>query len=128
MYERADDVLSNWLDCVNSGNLEGVLSLYNEGAVLLPTFSSEVRNDPEGIRRYFVKVSSTNEEVIVEVIPGTLIVQEISDSVFSLGGIYSWEFLTKGVRSKIMARFTYTVDISLKSPIIHHHSSLLPED
>jgi len=128
MYQRPEDVLNDWLSFVNSGNLEGVLSLYSEDAVLIPTFSSEVRNDSAGVRRYFVKVSTNNEEVIVEVIPSTLIVQGISESVFSLGGLYSWEFLTKGVRSKIMARFTYTIDISSSSPIKHHHSSLVPED
>ena len=90
MYERPEEVLNDWLGCVNSGDLEGVLSLYSNEAVLLPTFSSETRNNLESIRGYFVKVSSDNEGVLVEVIPGTLIVQGISEKIFSLSGIYSW--------------------------------------
>lgn len=126
MYERPEEVLKDWLSCVNSGDLEGVLSLYSNDAVLLPTFSSETRNNLESIRGYFVKVSSENEGVIVELIPGTLIVQEISEKVFSLSGLYSWKIITAGVERKVMARFTYTVDISSSSPIKHHHSSLVP--
>ena len=127
MYERAEEVLKDWLDFVNSRNLEGVLSLYSNDAVLLPTFSNEIRNNLESIQGYFVMVSSTNEGVKVKLIPGTLIVQGISEKVFSLSGLYSWEIITGGMERKALARFTYTIDISSSTPIRHHHSSLVPE-
>ncbi len=128
MYERPEEVLNDWLGYVNSGDLEGVLSLYSNDAVLLPTFSSETRNSLESIRGYFVMVSSNNEGAKVELIPGTLVIQDISEKVFSLSGLYSWEIITEGVERKAMARFTYTVDIRSSSPIKHHHSSLVPEE
>ena len=126
MSERAVDVLNRWLDMVNSGDLEGVLSLYDDNATLLPTFSSEIRNDPSGIRDYFMMISS-NDKVVVELDETSLIVQKLSDRVYSLGGIYSWLLVAGERENRFLARFTYTIDVFANNPILHHHSSLVPQ-
>ena len=126
MSQAATKVLFDWLNKVNAGDLEGVLSLYHEDADLLPTFSSEIRTDPEGIRGYFVQVSS-NDKVAVELDADSLIVQKLSDSLYTLGGIYSWLLVKGTTENRFLARFTYTIDISASSPILHHHSSLVPQ-
>ena len=126
MSEAAHKVLQRWLSAVNSGDLEGVLSLYDKEAMLLPTFSEEVRLDAAAIRDYFVTVSS-NDEVAVELVPDSLVTQDLGRGLFSLGGLYDWHFVNKGERRSCRARFTFTLDPGRERPILHHHSSELPE-
>ena len=126
MWKNAVKVLTDWLAKVNGGDLEGVLALYHEDADLLPTFSSEIRMDPESIRRYFVQLSA-NDRIVVELDENSLIVQKLSDNLYTLGGIYSWLLVAGEKENRFLARFTYTIDIDSDKPILHHHSSLVPE-
>ena len=100
--------------------------MYHEDADLLPTFSSEIRMDPESIRRYFVQLSA-NDRIVVELDENSLIVQKLSDNLYTLGGIYSWLLVAGEKENRFLARFTYTIDIDSDKPILHHHSSLVPE-
>lgn len=46
-------ILNHWMDAVNSENLEGLLALYDDTAVLIPTFSNRLLSKPEALREYF---------------------------------------------------------------------------
>lgn len=116
----------DWLNRVNSGDIEGVLSMYSDDAVLLPTFSDEIRTTGDDIRSYFVMISSS-DKVVVELDTDSMIVQQLTETMFTIGGIYSW-LLVKGEEERnFLARFTYTIDINSDKPIIHHHSSVVPQ-
>lgn len=126
MSHRATKVLMDWLNRVNSGDIEGVLSMYSDDAVLLPTFSDEIRTTGDDIRSYFVMISSS-DKVVVELDTDSMIVQQLTETMFTIGGIYSW-LLVKGEEERnFLARFTYTIDINSDKPIIHHHSSVVPQ-
>ena len=43
-------ILKTWMDAVNAGDLEGLLALYDDSAVLIPTFSNRLLIKPEAIR------------------------------------------------------------------------------
>lgn len=51
-------VLKAWMNAVNEGSLEGLLALYDENAVLIPTFSNRLLSKTESIRDYFIRLCS----------------------------------------------------------------------
>ncbi len=124
-YDALRQVLQQWLDGINSGDVDGVTSLYKEDAVLLPTFSSRRLTRPAERRAYFERVSS-KLKLSVELHQRTLVMQQFSDSIHGLSGIYLWRFEEDEEMLSFEARFTYTVDLSRPDPILHHHSSQIP--
>ena len=55
------DVLEQWMQAVNNGDVEGLLGLYDSQAVLIPTFSNRLLNKPDKLRDYFEKLGSREE-------------------------------------------------------------------
>jgi hypothetical protein len=119
------DILDNWMAGVNVGDIEGLLALYSENAVLIPTFSSRLLRTPENIREYFVKLTS-RDDLSVALHQKTHAVQAIQDRIFTSSGIYCWRFAIDEQLLTFEARFTYVFDLALDRPIIHHHSSQIP--
>ena len=119
------DVLEQWMQAVNNGDVESLLGLYDSQAVLIPTFSNRLLNTPDKLREYFEKLGS-REELSIALHEKTLIVQELRNPLFSLSGIYNWRFIVDGVLLNFEARFSYVVDLSRPRPILHHHSSQIP--
>jgi len=48
------------------------------------------------------------------------------NDIWTMSGIYNWRFIVDGELLNFEARFSYLVDLSKSSPIIHHHSSQIP--
>lgn len=119
------ETLSQWMQAVNNVNLEAILSLYDEQAVLIPTFSNRVLNSPEKLSEYFEKLAS-RPELSIALHEKTLVIQELYGQLFALGGIYNWRFAVDDELLNFEARFTYVMDLSRPSPILHHHSSQIP--
>lgn len=121
-----ENILKTWMKCVNAGDVETLLNLYDKSAVLIPTFSNRLLNTPEKLRDYFEKLGS-REELSIALHKKTLSIQEIKDQmVYSMSGIYNWRFEIDDELLNFEARFTYTIDLSKPSPILHHHSSQIP--
>jgi len=114
--------LDGWIQFVNNGDIENLLNLYDNKAILLPTFSNEILNTPKKLREYFEELGS-REDLNVAINEKNLIVQKLQNQIFSLGGTYNWSFNVKGEVLNIEARFSYLIDLSKTSPILHHHSS-----
>lgn len=125
MARKAEEILKQWMDAVNSGDLEGLLALYSDHAVLIPTFSSRLLNQPEKIRDYFQKLAG-REDLSIALHEKTVITQPIHENVISLCGIYCWRFSVDGELLSFEARFSYVLDLDADQPIIHHHSSQIP--
>lgn len=119
------DILYEWMQAVNQADLEKLLSLYDQTAILIPTFSNRILNAPEKLRDYFEKLG-TREELSIALHEKTLHVQSLNDQLYILNGIYNWRFKVDGDVLNFEARFSYIIDISKTSPIIHHHSSQVP--
>ncbi|TVR65601.1 MAG: DUF4440 domain-containing protein [Candidatus Competibacteraceae bacterium] len=119
------DVLEQWMQAVNNGDVESLLGLYDSQAVLIPTFSNRLLNTPDKLREYFEKLGS-REELSIALHEKTLIVRELQNPLFSLSGIYNWRFIVDGELLNFEARFGYVIDLSRPSPILHHHSSQIP--
>jgi hypothetical protein len=125
MMKKPEDILKEWVRAVNKGDIESLLALYHEKAVLIPTFSNRLLNNPAKIRKYFVKLGS-RKELNVALHEKTLLVQPIKNDMYALCGIYCWRFVLDGELLRFEARFSYILDLTLSSPIIHHHSSQIP--
>ena len=119
------DILEQWLQAVNNGDVESLLGLYDSQAVLIPTFSNRILNTPDKLRAYFVRLGS-REELSVALHEKTVIVQELPSQIFALSGIYNWRFMVEGELLNFEARFSYGMDLSRPGPIVHHHSSQIP--
>lgn len=119
------DILTKWMDAVNNGDVEGLLAMYDEQAVLIPTFSNKLPNTPDKLREYFEKLGS-REGLSIALHDKTLQVQPIRDDLYALSGIYNWRFDVEGEMLNFEARFSYVMDLSKPRPIIHHHSSQVP--
>ena len=117
--------LDEWIQLVNNGDIESLLNLYDNEAILIPTFSNGILNTPEKLRGYFEELGS-REELSVSVNEKYLVVQELQNQIFALGGIYDWRFNVEGEVQNFEARFSYLVDLSKPNPILHHHSSQVP--
>lgn len=118
-------ILTAWMNAVNNGDIESLLALYDNDAVLIPTFSNKQINSPEKLREYFEKLA-TREELSIALHEKTLQLQQIKDDILGLSGIYNWRFDVDGELLNFEARFSYIFDLSKSSPIVHHHSSQIP--
>lgn len=125
-YESPLAVLSRWNALVNAADKEGVLALYSDEAVLLPTFSGTNRTSGEAIGSYFDGLAGF-DDISVRIHEDSLVSQQLEGSVYCLSGMYRWRWTRDGQRSRIEARFSYVIDISREAPILHHHSSVVPE-
>jgi hypothetical protein len=74
------DILEQWMQAVNNGDVESLLGLYDSQAVLIPTFSNRLLNAPDKLREYFEKLGS-REELSIALHEKTLIVQELKNQI-----------------------------------------------
>lgn len=119
------EALDAWMRAVNGGDLEGVLGMYDESAVLIPTFSNRMHNTPGKIRDYFERLGS-RKELSVALHEKTLDVQVLREDLFALSGIYNWRFEVDGEMLNFEARFSFVLDLAKPRPVLQHHSSQIP--
>ena len=120
------EILRNWIEGVNEMRLGEVAALYAEDAVLIPTFSSSIYNSETEIAGYFDRITD-QREVSVTVREETVVEQADIQGAQVIGGIYDWRIISDGEENVFGARFSFVVAPGEKRPILHHHSSLLPE-
>lgn len=123
--KQPEDILKDWMAAINNADIESLLALYDENAVLIPTFSNRILSSPARIREYFELLGS-REELSIALHEKTLIVQPMNNDRYALCGIYCWRFAIDGELLSFEARFSYVLDLKLAKPIIHHHSSQIP--
>lgn len=118
-------ILETWSNAVNSHNIEDVLSLYEQDAVLVATFSPVPLTNSESIKSYFENLfSNPGAGVIFDY--ESINSQKLGESLEVLSGLYTFLKEEDGNQVRVAARFTYLIDTASESPINHHHSSQLP--
>ncbi|MBV63039.1 MAG: DUF4440 domain-containing protein [Rickettsiales bacterium] len=118
-------ILERWSNAVNNHTPQEVLSLYSDDAVLIATFSPNPLNTTEDIKDYFENFLS-NPGAGVKFEFDSINKQEAGENLTILCGLYTFLKEDDGNKVEVPARFTYVVDESSESQIIHHHSSQLP--
>lgn len=119
------EILDQWMQAVNEGDVETLVALYDSEAVLIPTFSNRVLDTPEKLRDYFEKLGS-REQLSITMHENTLRTQTLDNNIVVLGGLYNWRFVIDGELLNFEARFSYVIDLNKSNPIVHHHSSQIP--
>jgi len=114
-----------WTDRLNNGDLEGVLSLYEETALLLATFDAHPLIRPSQRRNYFEGFMG-RAGAGVELDEASLSHNRLSENVYQATGLYVFFYEEGGVLVRQNARFTFIVSDDDSSLILHHHSSLVP--
>lgn len=125
MSEQAMRVMEKWRDGINAGDFETVINLYNDGAQLLPTFSSDVRTAPTGVRAYFEDVAKA-DSVVVQFIDDSVVIETLSDQLTLISGLYDWQIEKESVVEEVKARFSCLIDTEKAAPLLHQHSSVVP--
>jgi hypothetical protein len=126
-YQNAEEVLSEWISGICNGEIGKVENLYQEQAVLIPTFSPHTANTTEGIRQYFEQLATRNN-LQVKLYEKSLRKQFLGGNAWMLSGIYAFEFEVDQLLLTFPSRFTFAVDLDNEKPIIHHHSSQVPRN
>lgn len=119
------EILREWMNGINTADIEKLVNLYDKQAVLIPTFSSRLLDTNEKIRDYFNKVGS-KKDLIITLHEKTVNTQEIGNQLFCVSGIYKWCFSIDDEPLTFEARFSYIFDLKKSSPILNHHSSQIP--
>lgn len=122
---QACDFPALWAGLINDGELESVVGLYDEHSVLMPTFSPHVVKDRVSLVEYFQQLAS-RESLNVRLHENTVVCTKVEESSYAINGIYSFEFMVDETLLTFPSRFTFVVDLSKDSPILHHHSSQIP--
>ena len=125
MLRNPQKIVERWIKLVHQRELENLLALYDHDAIIIPTFSDRIQNTPEKIREYFKKLFS-RKNLKLTLHPKTIRTQQLNAILFVVSGIYQWKFTVEDELITYEARFTFVVDISKASPIIHQHSSQIP--
>ncbi|MEE9904707.1 DUF4440 domain-containing protein [Chlorobium sp.] len=127
LFTNPEDVVFQWVSRVCGGKPADIASLYDERAVLIPTFSPHTVDSPEAIMGYFEQLA-TRQGVGVKLHDKSLRTQLMTNTLHTLSGVYSFEFEVDQVLLSFPSRFTFVVDLSREKPIIHHHSSQVPRN
>ena len=122
---KAKSILDQWVGAINAGDIEAAIALYNNQAVLIPTFLGYMLNDPGAIRGYFERLAK-NPALSVSLHEDSVREQACSETVFVLSGLYTFRFEVDGRLMNFESRFTFVVDSGTDAPILHHHSSQIP--
>ncbi|MEZ5560085.1 MAG: hypothetical protein R3E86_16255 [Pseudomonadales bacterium] len=119
--------LQKWIDAVNAREVEALVAMYDSTARLLPTFSPHFMKTAESIRAYFEALVS-RPNVSVELHTHAVVAQQLAETVYGVSGMYSFRFEVDEVLLTFPSRFSFVIDTSKASPIVHHHSSQVPRN
>ena len=123
--KKPEEILVEWMRGINNGDLALLVSLYDDDAVLIPTFSNRLLSTPLARQEYFSRLAA-RDDLSIALHEKTLLSQDLGNHVHALHGIYCWRFAVDGELLSFEARFSYVLDLKREKPILHHHSSQIP--
>ena len=118
------EFIEEWMEAICSNNVENIVSLYKEEAVLLGTLDGKLRKGHSEIKEYF--------DFFVKLQPcGTITSIEEEDFGHRRTGVangtYDFDLTENGEKLVAPARFTFVLErLGTKWKIHSHHSSKLP--
>ena len=116
------EFVEEWMKTVCTNNVDSIVSLYKEDAILLGTLDGKIRKGRGEIKGYFdffVKLKPCGEI--------TEIVEEDYGRVVVANGTYDFDLIEDGGKVVAPARFTFVLErAGTKWMIQSHHSSKQP--
>ena len=117
------EFVEEWMKTFCSNNVDAIVSLYKEDAVLLGTLDSKIRKGSSEIKEYFdFFVQLKPRGKITEIIE-----KDFGDRRFAVAnGTYDFDLTENDEQTTTPTRFTFVLDrIGTKWKIHSHHSSKL---
>jgi len=118
-----ENIIEQWVDHFNNADMKAILSLYDDNATLLPTFLPKLLASNNEIKGYFDV--AFNGGASVEINVEDAISKELPGNIFLMTGSYVFCLGSKGGK-KYLSWYSFLIDLSDDSPIMHHHSSRVP--
>ena len=116
-------IIDQWASFFNNGDLDGIMNLYHDNSTLLPTFLPNLLSTPKQIEDYFFR--TIEGQASVEIDDSQTINKKLSENMYLMTGVYIF-CLNEKSDTKYLSWFTFLIDLSVDSPIRHHHSSRVP--
>lgn len=120
----AEELFDKWNEALQTGDAKKVAALYAEDAVLLPTVSNLPRTTQAEIENYF-------EHFLQKKPFGIIKQRNIKQGCNKLtdAGIYDFTVVSDGKKEIVPARYTFVYEHRNNEwKILHHHSSVMPEN
>jgi uncharacterized protein (TIGR02246 family) len=120
--EKAQQIVTRWLETVKGGDPQKVSDLYAKRAVLMGTVAQHLKQGRGLIKTYFDGFLKKRPTGFID----SIVFQNLGNHAVADGN-YTFELDGKnGERTRVPARFTFVVDLST-GLILTHHSSSNPE-
>jgi hypothetical protein len=114
----------DWISAFNEGDVNRIVSLYDDNAVLWGTLASSLITSPAEITAYFERALQGKPAPTVSLVDVYL---QSFESTAIASGSYLLNLTSGGQRLSLRARFTFTYKpIAGAWLIVNHHSSLVP--
>ena len=118
------DLTKKWLDSICSGNIESVLSNYDDDAVLVGTIAQTIKRGKGELRGYFDGFMAKSN-LCGKINSYTI---QHSGNIAIDSGIYTFSWTENGEPQSVVARYSFVYEKTPKGwKILSHHSSALPE-
>ena len=114
-------VLNKWMALFNSKGLNGIMTLYDNNAVLVPSFSTRIRKTTEEIKDYYQTMFTLNELQIFK----EDVVLNTTNNIKIDRGHYQVSWVEQGIKTAHHLSFLMVVN---KNKIMAHNSSLFSND
>ena len=115
---------SAWGQAIGGGDVEKVLALYADDAVLWGTLSPTVRSNREALQDYFVNAFKVLPGLKVAF--GDQLVRVYGNAAINTG-YYTFSYVRDGEAKSLQARYSFTyIKNDERWLIVDHHSSAMP--
>lgn len=114
-------VLTKWAAAINDHDIEGLLRLYSDDAIMIPAFSTRIRTNKDQIKDLFRDLFEKDE---VEVEIQNIATQPVNGFKVD-SGQYRLKWNTQGFPKSNNLRFSFVIK---EGKIATHHSSLEPSE
>ena len=123
--KSAENALNNWIAAVESKDVDRVVKMYDDDAVLLATFEKKPILTQEGRADYFKNKIFPRKDLKVTV--NELHTDRDGDIALA-NGIYTFSFTDKNKKVSVPARFSFVFEEEKTGwEIEAHHSSVVPK-
>ena len=116
------EFIEEWMEAVCSNDVESIVSLYKEDAILLGTLDKKVRQGRDQIKGYFdffIKLKPCGKI--------TEIIEKDYGRITVINGTYDFDLVEDDKQILAPARFTFVLERTGTKWMIHsHHSSKQP--
>jgi uncharacterized protein (TIGR02246 family) len=124
--EREDAYASieRWSEAFNSGDVEQIIRMYTNDALVFGTLSPGMTSNPDDLRAYFKAAAASKLQVSL----GDHSAVTLADDAVAIAGFYDFSTPAGGQSVVVPARFSF---VMVKKDgiwkIAHHHSSVRPK-